>query len=338
MANFQREKSLINNYLNKLEQAPSHAIESIFDEFVSDEFECFAVYPFNQMSSKKEAIDKVWMPLHKAFCRLQRRQDIFMAGRNEYDGKVWVMSMGHFLGLFDRDWLNIRATQKMTMLRYAEFFCIENDKILKSGLFFDIIGFMQMVGMNPLPPTTGNYFVYPGPRKHNGILTEVQSPEAGVKTLKLVEAMIDDLSTLNITANDNYPPAILAKTWHEDMEWYGPAGIGASYTITRYQQQHSYPFRQQLKDKKFNGHVCRIAEGEFACFFGWPNLTNTSTGGFLGLPGGSQPADMRVADIYSREDDKLKENWVLIDIPYWLKQQGLDIIERTTSILNPIKQ
>jgi hypothetical protein len=37
---------------------------------------------------------------------------------------------------------------------------------------------------------------------------------------------------------------------------------------------------------------------------------------------------MRVVDIYRRNNDKLVENWVLIDLPYWLMQQGLDILER----------
>lgn len=85
----------------------------------------------------------------------------------------------------------------------------------------------------------------------------------------------------------------------------------------------------------FNGHVSRFAEGNYACFFGWPNLSNTNTGGFMGLPGGGVRADMRVVDVYRREGDKLKENWVLIDIPFWLKQQGVDIIERTKQIYNP---
>lgn len=119
------------------------------------------------------------------------------------------------------------------------------------------------------------------------------------------------------------------------MIWYGPCGIGAQYTIPRYQKGHQMPFRSGLKDKVFNGHVCRFAEGNFSCFFGWPNLSNKPIGGFLGLPGGEVKADMQVVDVYYRQDDKLSENWVLIDIPYWLKQQGLDILERTTSITNP---
>ena len=44
---------------------------------------------------------------------------------------------------------------------------------------------------------------------------------------------------------------------------------------------------------------------------------------------------MRVVDIYRRSGDKLEENWVLIDLPYWLKLQGLDILERNRSIFNP---
>ena len=117
------------------------------------------------------------------------------------------------------------------------------------------------------------------------------------------------------------------------MTWYGPAGIGASYTIPRYQEQHQFPFRKGLKDKAFNGHICLFAEGNYAGFFGWPNLTNMATGGFLGLPASSTPADMRVVDIYRRQGEKLSENWVLIDLPWWLKQQGVDVLERTKKII-----
>ena len=164
------------------------------------------------------------------------------------------------------------------------------------------------------------------------ICNTLEEAKEGVKTLKLVNKMVDDLDKLNKTMG--CPPEILEKSWSKNMIWYGPGGIGASYTIPRYQEQHQLPFRNRLTDKKFNGHVCRFAEGNFACFFGWPNLTNRPLGGFLGMPGGQVKADMQVVDVYCREGDKLSENWVLIDLPYWLKQQGLDILERTQQIYN----
>lgn len=39
----------------------------------------------------------------------------------------------------------------------------------------------------------------------------------------------------------------LRLSWHEDMLWWGPTGIGAAYTIERYAQQHAGPFRQVSK-------------------------------------------------------------------------------------------
>ncbi|MGB1289257.1 MAG: nuclear transport factor 2 family protein, partial [Aggregatilineales bacterium] len=266
---------------------------------------------------------------------MQRRQDIFIAGNNEIGSEQWVMSMGNFMGLFDVDWLGIRRTRKIVMLRYAEFNCVQDGKITQTGLFIDLIGLMTQAGMYPLPPSTGVYFNYPGPRTHDGLLYDDAAPEMGVQTLNLVNEMIDDLDLLNKSESMGCPPEVLERTWHDNMIWYGPAGIGASYTIPRYQEQHQLPFRANLTDKRFHGHVCRFAEGNFACFFGWPNLSNTPIGNFMGLPGGNINAPMQVVDIYRREGDKLAENWVLIDIPFWLKAQGLDIFERTAHILNP---
>lgn len=333
MSDFQSSKALIQNYYRDLEAATPESVADIIGQYVSDQYQWYGVYPFNEQSNAEGVADAFWRPFLTAMSPVQRRQDVFMAGTSEIDGTEWVTSMGHFVGLFDTAWLGIPPSRKMVHLRYADFNCVEDGKIVRSGFFCDIISVMQQVGINPLPIQTGASFIYPGPRTHDGIQLGVKDPAESEKTLAVLNQMIDDLSQLNVTADDHYPPEVLARTWHEDMTWYGPAGIGASYTIRRYQEQHSYPFRQGLKDKVFNGHICRFAEGDYACFFGWPNLSNTPTGGFLGLPGGELRADMRVVDVYRREGDKLSENWVIIDLLWWLKQQGLDVLERTKGIV-----
>ena len=335
MSKYQEQKKIVGNYFEELEKSNLEDIKDVLNKYTSDNYSWRGVYPFREQNKADDVVEKFWFPLKKSLKKMQRRQDIFIAGKNEIDDKTWVMSMGHFMGLFDSEWMGVRPTGKMTSLRYAEFSCVENGKITETGLFIDIIGFMLQAGVNPLPPSTGQYFVYPGPRNHDGLLYEDADEDEGVKTLKLVNEMVDDLSELNNSGAMGCPPEVLEKTWSKNMIWYGPGGIGASYTIPRYQKQHQLPFRNNLKDKKFNGHVCRFSEGKFACFFGWPNLSNTPIGGFLGLPGGEIKADMQVVDVYCREGDKLSENWVLIDIPFWLKQQGLDIFKRTESIMNP---
>mmetsp|Transcript_8931 Transcript_8931/g.10338 ORF Transcript_8931/g.10338 Transcript_8931/m.10338 type:complete len:418 (+) Transcript_8931:110-1363(+) len=337
----QKAKNLVTKFHNDLEKCSVSETDDIIAKYTNCKYRFRTIHPFRELTSTKVAL-KFWNPLKKSFPRMQRRPDIFFAGFNSLAGKeeeVWVLSMGHFLGNFDADWLGIRHTRQMMTIRFAEFSMYDesSDKILQTGLFLDVIGLMQSVGMNPLPPSTGSYFpCYPGPRTHDGLVTQTHCPDPseGKQTQQLIDTMVADLSSINHL--NSCPPEILQKTWHEDMLWYGPAGIGSSYSIPRYQQQHQLPFRAQLSDKKFEGHEVRIAEGKYAAFFGWPmNLSNTPTGGFLGLPGGTANCPMQVVDVYRRDGDKLAENWIFIDLPYYLKHQGLDVIERTTGIMNP---
>ena len=335
MSRYQAAKTLVRSYFDALEGATPQTVAGVLNAYTSGDYLWRGVYPFREQHGAAAVAETFWAPLMRSLTHMQRRQDIFIAGTNELGGEQWVMSMGNFMGLFDADWLCIPRTRKMANLRYAEFNCVENGRITQTGLFIDIIGLMVQAGVYPLPPSTGVFFNYPGPRTHDGLLFEDAPEEEGVATLALVNEMVDDLVELNESGSMGCPPEVLERTWLEEMIWYGPAGIGASYTIPRYQEQHQLPFRGGLGDKVFECHVCRFAEGDFACFFGWPNLSNTPLGGWLGLPGGKVNAEMQVVDVYRRQGDKLAENWVFIDLLYWLKQQGLDVLGRTKEILNP---
>ncbi len=335
MSDFQASKQLVRDYYSALDSADQHTIASVIDQYTADNYLWYGVHPFSEQTDASGVAQVFWQPFLQAWSPVQRRMDIFFAGESETDGSTWVCSMGHFLGLLDDNWLGIPATRKMAFLRYADFNCVQDGKITRSGFFCDLLSVMRQAGVYPLPPQTGASFIYPGPRTHDGLLFAAQNPAEGSKTLALVDRMVNDLLELNHQPDQLVPPEFLQPCWHDDMIWYGPEGIGASYTIARYQQQHQYPFRTNLKDKVFNGHIARFGEGNYAGFFGWPNLTNTPTGGFLGLPGNETRADMRVVDIYRREGDKLAENWVLIDLPYWLLQQGLDVFARIPSTEGP---
>ncbi len=333
MKSYQDQKKLILSYYDEIEGANEDNIVKVIQKYTVPNFHWYGVFPFNEQTGAENVAEAFWIPFLSSWTNLQRRQDIFIAGTSEVDNTDWVISMGHFMGFVDNEWLGFPTNRKITFLRYADFNSIENGKIVKSSFFCDIISVMNQLGINPLPTQTGTSFIYPGPRTHDGLLFYPQDPNESKITLDLVNRMIGALTELNKSGNDHPSPDSLAKTWHDDMIWYGPSGIGASYTIPRYQKQHQYPFRNGLKDKTFNGHICRFAEGNYAGFFGWPNLTNTPKGGFLGMPAGEKSIDMRVVDIYRRQGEKLSENWVIIDIPWWLKQQGLDIFERTREII-----
>jgi hypothetical protein len=331
MSDFQAEKDIVLAYIKAFDAASENKLTETLQAHTSETYHWRGMHPFNEQTGPHAVISSFWGPLRHSFTRLQRRMDFFFAGTNdcEENSSVWVVNAGNFLGLFDHDWLGIPATRKIALLRYAEFHRVENGRIAETALFCDILSVMHQASAWPKAlstPMTGAPFIYPGPQTHDGLQMGPQDPAEARKTTALVHEMVADLSGLNTSGEDRCPPELLAKTWHEDMLWYGPYGIGASYTIPRYQEQHQYPFREGLSDKVFNGHIARISEGNYCGFFGWPNLNNKNTGGFLGLPKNDINAEMRVVDLYRRNGDKLAENWVFIDMLHYLKQQGVDVL------------
>lgn len=332
LRNFQSEKQTVIDYYAELDAAPVEEISNVLNRFTTANYLWRGYHPFNELKSGTMVAEAFWCPFRKALTGLQRRMDIFMAGDNDIEGfeGVWVVSMGHLMGLFDREWLGIAPTRRIAMLRYCEFHRVQGGEIRETAMFFDIPHLMMQAGLNPFPPQTAAHLVQPGPVTHTGLMFDQQDRQEGLKTLAAIEHMVNDLKDWRSETTQSLVNE-LRRSWNEDMIWWGPAGIGATYTIERYAEQHSGPFRAGFTDRTFNGHICRIAEGHFGGFFGWPNLTLTPSGGFMGMPATDTPGDMRVIDIYRRAGDKLTENWVFIDLLHFWKMQGLDILERMQS-------
>jgi len=334
----QAAKAVVLEFYDALDAATGADLTLVLEKFTTRDHHWRGMHPFYEQLGAQAVAEAFWKPFRHSFSSVQRRPDVFLAGYNDVDGgsTVWVCQMGHLMGLFDESWLDIPPTNRIGFLPYAEFHRLEGDLIAETALFVDVISVMRQAGHYPLPPQTGASFVHPGPRTHDGLLIDPQDTDASASTLALVNAMIADLEAANQQAgasgDDRVHPEFLEKSWHDDMVWMGPDGIGATYTIDRYQQQHQYPFRFNLTDKRFNGHVARFAEGDYAAFFGWANLTNRATGGLMGLPA-SIEADMRVVDVYRRSGDKLAENWIFIDILHWLSVQGLDVLQRMRQLI-----
>ena len=320
----EQAKLLIRAYFEDLDKASAEQSASILKKYADTDYQWRGMHPFNEIKTAEKVAEHFWRPLKSSLTSLVRRPDIFFASKNETDGfsSVWVCSMGHFMGLFDSSFLGIPPTNKIVMLRYAEFHRIEQGKICETAFFCDFLHLMLQAGLTPLPEQTGINLVQPGPLTHNGLLFAQQDDKTGQETLALINRMIRDINS----GRFNSPQEELSMCWHDDMIWWGPAGIGATFTIDRYIEQHQKPFRTKNEGRKFNGHVCRMAEGLYGGFFGWPNLSLIPSGGYLGFPPSQNRCEMRVVDIYRRNGNKIAENWIFIDMLHFLKMQGIDIL------------
>ena len=326
--NFQNEKKIVLDFYNSVQKCRTDEIPEILSLHYSENIIWRGFHPFNEIQDLLPLYKDFWQPLKKSFTNLQRRMDIFFAGSNSLSSHrdVWVVSMGHLMGVFDTPWIGIKHTNKIAMLCYCEFNKIVKGKITEVAMFFDIPHLMIQAGLKPFPLETGISLVQPGPISHNGLLFEEQNLIDTKNTSELIEQMINDVKNWN---NFDKISLIreLRKNWKDDMIWWGPTGIGSSFTIERYVEQHALPFRNNFINRKFNGHICRLSEGLFGGFFGWPNLTLTPNKKFMGLETTKKSSDMRVIDIYRREGNKLAENWVFIDFLHFWKMQGIEILK-----------
>lgn len=261
ISDFQIEKALVRAFHAELATATPDTVGGILDRHVAPNWHWRGMHPFHEQHGAAAVATVFWQPLLGAMTRLLRRPDIFMAGLNKIDGFKgrWVVQMGHLMGLFDRPFLGIRPTGRIVMLRFVEFNRVEDGRIVETAMFVDLPHLMIQAGQDPFPPQTGAHLVQPGPMTHAGLMYDMQNPAEGRATLAAINAMLKNpFSSVDGVDEETR----LKRVWHDDMIWWGPAGIGATYTIPRCIKQHCEPFDDALHDGyRFNGHLCRMAEG-----------------------------------------------------------------------------
>ena len=100
---------------------------------------------------------------------LERRDFIVMAGAS--NGGDWVGCCGHYMGVFERAWLDIPPTQHLMAMRYHEFFRLEEGMIVEMQALWDIPQVMMQAGAWPMTPSLAVEWVVPGPATEDGIVT-----------------------------------------------------------------------------------------------------------------------------------------------------------------------
>ena len=114
--------------------------------------------------------------------------------------------------------------------------------------------------------------------------------------------------------------------WHEAMLWYGPSGIGANFTYDGFQRDHRIPFLTAFPDRLGGNHFARFGDGDYVCSGGWPSMTMTHRGAYLGIAPTNRKLTLRVMDFWRVQEGSIRENWVLLDLIDLFAQMGAPII------------
>ncbi len=325
MATLQQAKAVVSSFHAALDAAPADGAEAVCSATLAPGHRYFGVHPFNVIRSPEQVAKSVWTPMKRAMPVLQRRPDILFAGWHHMDREaaLWVVSMGNFLGDFTDPWLGIPPTGKASYVPHVAFYRIEGGAIVETVEFLDLLAVMTQAGCNPYAGSqTAAQLMSPGPLTHDGVLDAPQDPQIGAATFTLTHGMLTELAECKLTS----PPDHLARWWHPDMNWHGPAGIGSCLGLAGYRRGHTRPFEKGLEFVDYFHETAATAEGHYSAFLWWPCLAMRNRGGFMGAPANDTIAEMRVVDVYRRQGDLLAENWIFIDMLHFLLQQGIDLL------------
>lgn len=272
------------------------------------------------------AIAKTFLaPLRASFTGLHRRDEIFIGGtdRREKDG-FWCAAVTHYVGTFTAALWGIAPSNHLAFLRAGEFYRIDDGRITKARIILDLPDLLRQCGRMPFPFSYGLETLFPGPATHDGVLP---TPGGGTASLDLVERMFSTLGAFDPKTYASEGQTGPGGTWADDMLWYGPAGIGSNFRWEGFVKDHRAPFLHAFPDRKGGNHYSRVSDGAYAAVGGWPSMTMTFQGDYLGVKADRRPLTLRVMDFYRCAEGRIAENWVMLDYVDLFAQMGVNLLE-----------
>lgn len=291
-------------------------------------------HPVNRLAGRADIERGFYAPLRCALAHVRRRDEIFIGGTNiRAEGGTWIACLTHYVGTFTAPLFGLAPSGKLAFLRAGEFYRIEAGRITRARILIDLPDLARQSGRNPFPPELGTEMLFPGPATHDGVLPATGD---GAASLDLVQRMLGDLHVFDPATGASKGQTGAEGTWAEDMLWYGPGGIGSTYRWEGFVKDHRAAFLQAFPDRKGGNHYCRIGDGDYAAVSGWPSMTMTHRGDYLGVPASGAPLTLRVMDFYRCDftgpRGRIAENWVCLDYGDLFRQMGIDLIARANAM------
>ena len=153
-----------------------------------------------------------------------------------------------------------------------------------------------------------------GSRPNQAELTKNNDLSKTKKTQEVIESMVDGLNDHRIKD--------IGEFFSENFRWMGNFGCGTKSGLKEFQDNWQKPFQEAFSNK-----VCideaRLFMGEWAAAFGKQEAIHT--GEFMGIKPTGKKVEIRYMDFWKVSEGKIKDNWVMVDFPFVMKQLGVDI-------------
>ncbi|MEL6680924.1 MAG: ester cyclase, partial [Pseudomonadota bacterium] len=319
--------------LQRLNGADPGEVAALLSDVVTEDSAWHVCAPIETLTGADAIAEGLIIPLKTAFPNAMRRDDIAMMGQargplhpdqDQSVGRgVWFATLGHLVGNFEAPFLGIPPSGKLHFLRRGEFYRVTPDgRIAEAHILIDVLDLLLQVGRFPLPHMLGTEMMFPAPATHDGVLPAAS--DRSEASVQLVEAMLRDLHNYDPGSFDSTGQTGKRGYWHPNMLWYGPAGIGSNFTYPGFVKFHREAFLKAFPDRKGGNHFARFGDGDYVASGGWPSMTMTHAGPYLGQRATGTPMSLRVMDFWRCQDGQIHENWGLLDYIQMIAYMGRD--------------
>jgi len=216
----------------------------------------------------------------------------------------WVAATGILTGTPQDEWMGVPASGKPIVMRFSDFWRVENGKLAENWVMVDNIGVMgQLADSEADPWSPPAEMIYMTPHQ----------PTSAQRSIDLVQRMVDALNSHDVDDQDAH--------WTEDMIWHGPPGFGDIHGREAFKSEVIETFFRAFPD--FHGEF-EIEFADDSWVAGTGVVTGTHQGEWFGIAPTGKPVEMRYSDFWRIEGDRLAENWVMIDHVGVFRQLGVD--------------
>lgn len=284
-------------------------------------------HPFGDLSGDT-FYDQCLAPLVAAMPDVERRDTILVSGKTP-EGADWIGCCGSYIGTFAAPFLDIPPTGHVAHMRFHEFYRVVDNQVVEMQAIWDIPELMMQANAWPMAPSLGREWHTPGPITQDGMVDFTDQTE---RSLQSQTHVLDMLTALTRHPAEPVAAMKLEHYWHPKMTWYGPAGIGTARGVSGFRNWHQIPFLNAMPDRgQFPDEITAhfFAEGDYVAVTGWPDMVQTVTGsGWMGIVPNGQKITLRSLDFWRLDGDKIRENWVMVDLLDIYKQLGVDVFDR----------
>ncbi len=341
-----QNKAIVARFLTEIADLPPEESRAVLSRYCHDDCRWEVFHPFNTMLGNEAGLDQFWQVLRNALPDYEQRIALIIGG--EYEGREQVSTWGQLMGTFDEPLIGIPPTRGLVTMKFGFNCIVREGKIAKAYVLLDLVDVMRQAGHYPFRPMPGSPEQWAFPPCDTGATAFSCDETMGAESLRIIREMQMGLVPQAEIKNMANAPDRHSPHWHKNMNWYGPAGLGSMRGRRGFRNFHGALFLQGFSDRTgwvrdhegpedAPGHYVRMGDGRYGVTGGWPSLNATHLGPeWLGLPPTGRRVMMRVADWYRLDNDnKIIDNWVMIDVPHMVHQMGMDIFHDLQFFVDP---